>query len=277
MIVNKTRKRVIQIVQELLMVGLSLLIVVPLLIMILGSFKTSAEASRFSLALPDKWMFENYAYVFKYGNVARSFTNTVIITAFSTFFAHMFSTMGSYILARRRTKAANRLYVYFLTGMIVPFQIVTTFALLRMLTLNGSFLGVILIFISTNLAYNTIVYTGFFRAVPRELDEAAFVDGCKPFRTYLTIILPLSKPIIFTQLVITMMGVWNDFMIPLFFLNSSKKWTMSLTIYTFFGQESSNWNYVFADVVIMVAPIIIIYIYAQKFIVSGLTSGAVKG
>lgn len=274
---QRVKKRLPLLLLDLLMIAVSLIIVVPLLIMIFGAFKTSAEAARFSLDLPKRWMVENFAYVVEYGDVARSFANTAILAVVSTFFAHWFATMASYVLSRRKSKAVNRIYIYFLSGMIVPFQIVTTFALLRFIHLNGTFLGVILVFVSTNLAYNTVVYTAFFRSVPRELDEAAFVDGCKPFRTYLTIILPLSKPIIFTQLVITLMNVWNDFMIPLFFLNSSKKWPLSLTIYKFYGQESSNWNYVFADVVIMVAPIILFYLYAQRYIVAGLTTGAVKG
>ena len=255
----------------------SVLIIVPLLIMIFGSFKTPAEAQKFNLELPTQWMFSNYAYVFKEGGIGKAMMNSVIVTVVVTLLTIVSGGLCAFIISRRNGRYTSGLYNLFLLGMISPMQVVTTFALLKMIHLTGTYTGVIFVETAIQLPWAIFMFTGFIKGVPRELDEAAYIDGARPLTMFFKVILPLLKPIVATTVVSTAMGAWNEFMIPLYFFNTSDKWTMPLTVYNFFGQYSSNWNYVFSDLVLTALPITILYLYCQKYIVSGMTAGAVKG
>ncbi len=261
----------------IVLIALSLLIIVPLMIIILGSFKNSTEAQLFNLALPSEWHFDNYVYVFHEGGIARAFFNSVLITSLVTLGVVIFGSMCSFIISRRVTKTTAWVYNLFLLGMVAPLQIVTTFGLLQVLGISGTYFAVICIKIGMQLPWAVFTMYGFMKSVPRELDEAAIIDGANPFVLFFRIIIPLLKPILATVVVTIAMGAWNEFTIPLYFFNSSSKWTMPLTVYNFFGQFSSDWNYVFADLVLTAAPIAALYLFCQRYIVSGSTSGAVKG
>jgi len=261
-----------------ILVGLSsILIIVPLLIMVFGSFKTPAEAQKFNLELPTQWMFSNYTYVFQTGGIGKAMLNSVIVTVAVTALTIVSSGLCAFIISRRRGRYTSSLYNVFLLGMVSPMQVVTTFALLKIIHLTGTYIGVIFVETAIQLPWAIFMFTGFIKNVPRELDEAAYIDGARPLTMFFRVILPLLKPIVATTLVSTAMGAWNEFMIPLYFFNTSDKWTMPLTVYNFFGQYSSNWNYVFTDLVLTALPITILYLYCQKYIVAGMTAGAVKG
>lgn len=262
---------------EVIMLLASLLVIIPLLIMLLGSLKTSGEAQAFSLALPTEWRFDNYRYVFESGGMGRAFKNSIIVAVFGVAITVICAAFCSFILARKDGRFSNALYIYLVLGMVAPFTVVPTMSLMQILNLNGTFAGVIFIFVGINISYSTFIFTGFIKTVPRELDKAAIVDGCQPYQMFFTIILPLLQPVIVTNIVITMMSIWNEFMIPLYFLNSASKWTLPLTVYNFYGMYSSDWNYVFANLTITILPVVIVYLFGQKYIVSGMTAGAVKG
>ncbi|HOO28135.1 MAG TPA: carbohydrate ABC transporter permease, partial [Lachnospiraceae bacterium] len=147
----------------------------------------------------------------------------------------------------------------------------------KILHLTGTYAGVIFVESAVQLPWTVFTLTGFIKNVPKELDEAAFIDGAAPLHMFFKIVLPLMKPILATALVSAAMYAWNEFMVPLYFFNTSSNWTLPLTVYNFFGQYASNWNYVFADLMITALPITILYLCCQKYIVSGATAGAVKG
>lgn len=273
----KAQRRICKIVLSVLMLLLSLVIIVPLLIMILGSFKDPAEAQKFDLALPSKWLIENYIHVIKVGGIGKAMGNSFIVTVIVTVIVILAGGLSAYIISRKQNLYTKTLYSIFLLGMVSPLQVVTTFGLLKLLNLIGTYAGVIMIITAVQLPWTTFTLTGFIKGVPRDLDEAAFLDGAGPFRLFWSIILPLLRPILATAVVSTAMGAWNEFMIPLYFFNTSDKWTMPLTVYNFFGQYQSNWNYVFADLVLTALPITILYLYCQKYVISGMTAGAVKG
>ncbi|WP_343247250.1 carbohydrate ABC transporter permease [Diplocloster hominis] len=273
----KTKQRVITVLLSVFMALLSLIILVPLFIMILGSFKDAAEAQLFNLKLPSAWHFDNYAHVIHSGGIAKAFFNSTVITAAVTLIVILCGSCCAFVVSRRPSRYTKGVYALFLVGMVSPLQVVTTFGLLKILNLTGTYLGVILIMTAVQLPWTIFTLTGFIKNVPRELDEAAFIDGSSPLRMFFQIILPLLKPILATAVVSTAMGAWNEFMIPLYFFNTSEKWTMPLTVYNFFGQYQSNWNYVFADLVLTALPITLLYLYCQKYVVSGMTAGAVKG
>lgn len=274
---NKNKVMIQKSILTLILAAISLVIIVPLLIMILGSVKNPAEAQLFNLRLPSKWYFDNYSYVIEEGGIGRAGINSFIITILVTIVVLISGSLCAFVVSRRSTRYTKFVYQLFLVGMVSPIQVVTTFGLLKVLHLTGTYIGVILIEAAVQLPWTIFTLTGFIKNVPKDLDEAAFIDGASPIRMFFKIILPLLKPILATALVSTAMYAWNEFMVPLYFFNTSAKWTLPLTVYNFFGQYASNWNYVFADLMITALPIAILYLCCQKYIVSGATAGAVKG
>lgn len=262
---------------ELALVLVSLVVLIPMLMMVLGSFKTQVEAVYFNLALPSEWRFDNYSEVIEKGKVVRSMINSVLITSASLLSCLAVSSIASYILARRKSKLANRLSSVFMIGMIAPMSIIPTIMLFQKLRITGTYFSVIMLYIALNIPWSILIFTQFIKGLPIELDESALIDGCGPHRTFVSIIMPLLKPVTVTTMVVIVMSIWNDFMIPLYFFGNSKKWTMPLTVYNFFGRYSREWNLVFADLILTTLPMVILYLFCQKYIQSGLTAGAVKG
>lgn len=262
---------------EIALVLLSLLILVPLLIMVFGSFMTSTEVLSFSLKLPKKWLFSNYTTVFEDGGLLKAFLNGILITVVSSVVNIVTSSAASFILARREGKLSGFLYVFFFTGLIAPMSIITTIKVLQWINIYGSTTSVILIYSALNTAFSVFLYSGFIRSLPKALDEAAFLEGANVFNVFFRIVMPLMLPVNATVAIMVFMGVWNDITIPLYFLTDSSTWTMPLTVYNFYGQYSRDWNLIFADLVMTSLPVFILYLFAQRFIVSGLTAGSVKG
>ena len=265
------------VIVELILILLSLLIIVPLLIMVLGSFMSSTEVLSFSLKLPENWLFSNYVTVFEEGGLMRAFLNGIVITCVSSVVNIVTSSAASFILTRRENKLSGFLYLFFFTGLIAPMSIIPTIKILQWLQIYGSITSVILLYSSLNTAFSVFLYSGFIRSIPKALDEAAFLEGANVFRVFIRIIMPLMLPVNATVAIMVFMGVWNDITIPLYFLTDSSTWTMPLTVYNFYGQYSREWNLIFADLVMTSLPVFILYLLAQRFIVSGLTAGSVKG
>ncbi|OAS18713.1 carbohydrate ABC transporter permease [Paenibacillus oryzisoli] len=262
---------------ELVLLLASLAILIPIAIMVLGSLKSPAEAQYFNLDLPSQWHFDNYVTVFNNGGMGRAFKNSMIITFFGVCLTVIFAAMCSFTIARKNSRYTQFLFILIILGMIAPFSVVPTIGLMQILRLSGTYASVIFIYIAINISYSVFIFTGFIKSVPRELDEAGIVDGCGPYRMFFRIILPLLQPVLVTNIIITTMSIWNEFMIPLYFFNTAAKWTLPLTVYNFFGQYAGKWNLVFANLMITVIPIVIIFLLGQKYIVTGMTSGAVKG
>ncbi|ULO09004.1 carbohydrate ABC transporter permease [Paenibacillus sp. 19GGS1-52] len=255
----------------------SLLIILPLLIMIFGSFMTSTEVLKFSLRLPDKWIFSNYSKVFSEGGLGRAFLNGMLITGVSSILNIFTSSAASFILVRRDTKLSNFMYMFFFMGLIAPMSTITTIRVVQWMDFYGSITSVILIYASLNTAFSVFLYSGFIRSIPKALDEVAFLEGANTFDVFFKIVTPLIVPVNATVAIMVFMSVWNDITIPLYFLTDSSKWTMPLSVYNFYGKYSRDWNLIFADLVLTSLPVLILYLFCQKYIVSGLTAGAVKG
>ncbi|RAI98074.1 carbohydrate ABC transporter membrane protein 2 (CUT1 family) [Paenibacillus pabuli] len=255
----------------------SLLILLPLVILILGSFKTSAEVLSFSLSLPYKWQFSNYVRVFEEGGLSRAFLNSIWITGISSIINIVASSAASFILARRDTKLSNTIYMYFFMGLIAPMSIITTIRVVQGLGFYGSISSVILIYAALNTAFSVFLYSGFIKTIPKALDEVAFLEGASVFGVFFRIVTPLILPVNATVAIMVFMSVWNDITIPVYFLTNSSTWTMPLSIYNFYGKYSRDWNLIFANLVLTSLPVFILYLFGQKYIVSGLTAGAVKG
>lgn len=272
------RKKMPVLLLELLLWLLAVLIIVPFLIMLFGSLKTNVEATAFDLSLPTVWQWQNYSQVIVEGKMVRSFMNGMLITGVAVAINIVFSAMAAFFIARRKTRGSEFLYFFFFIGMLAPMQTIPTIRLMQALELYGTYTSVILIYCVINMGFSIFLYTGFIRTtVPQALDEAALLDGASVIRMFFSVVFPLLKPINMTILIIVFMNIWNDVNIPIFFLNNPGKWTMPLSVYQFFGMYSgSNWNLVFANLVLTALPVLVIYMFCQRYIVSGLTAGAVK-
>ena len=275
--VMKKRKTRSLFVLEIVMLFLSILIIAPCLMMIFGSFKTALEANHFNIKPPSEWHFENYIEVFKKGKLLRALKNSVLMVLMTVPAVEILSAVSSFVLARRKGKVAEILYTVLSMGIVVPVSIVPTIALMQALHLQQTKGGMALLYIAMRTSWSIFLLTGFVKSVPRELDEAAFIDGCNVIKLFFYIIFPLMKPVVATSVIIATMWTWNDFHLPLYFMSSAANRTLPMTVYYFYGENASQWNLVFADMMIVSIPIVILYLFCQKYIVSGMTAGAVKG
>jgi raffinose/stachyose/melibiose transport system permease protein len=260
-----------------LLVAGSILVVVPFLMMVLGSFKDAREAAEMSIALPSVWHFENYAQVFARANILRAMRNSIVITFLSVAVTVLAASTAAFYFGRVGGRRARVISNLFYLGLIAPPAIVTSIKLLQFLGISGTYLGVILVFSAMNIPFAVFLIAGLVKTIPRELDEAAVIDGCSPAGLFFRVVFPLLAPVVATASIVVFMAVWNSFMIPLYFLNQSTKWTMPLTVYGFFGQFLSDWHLVFTDLLLTAAPVNVVYAVAQKYIIEGIATGAVKG
>ena len=261
----------------LLVALIGLLIVIPISIVVLGSFKTSAETLVPNLNLPERWMWSNYVYVYEKGKIGRALLNSVFLTTVVVLICLIISALCAFVLSRRKNRYTKAADMLFKMGMIAPMSVIPTLLLMQKLHLSGTYLSAILLYTAINLPWAVFIYSNFMRALPRTLEEAAIIDGCGPFRLFMNIVFPLLKNVTVTNIVVIAMGVWNDFMIPIYFFTSSSKWTLPMSVYNFYGLYFRDWNYVFADLIITSLPMVLLYLFAQKYIVSGLMAGSVKG
>ncbi|WP_309119881.1 carbohydrate ABC transporter permease [Paenibacillus sp.] len=258
--------------------GLSAVIFLPYMLVVLTSIKSSEEAGLFRLSLPSEVLvIENYRVLFERGYFIQGFANSVIVTFGAAAIILFCSALLSFYIARVKTWGAQLLYHLFMVGMVAPISLVTTFNLLKSLHILNTHLGIILVFAGILIPFAMFIYVGFIRTIPREMDEAATIDGCGPYRMFAVIMFPLMKPITFTASILVFMNVWNDSQIPLFFLNDNQYWTMPLNIYRFYGYFRTDWNYIFGNILLTTLPVLILYLAGQRFMIEGMTSGAVKG
>lgn len=262
--------------KQLLCLLLSVIVLLPFYLVVVNSFKTKGEAARMSLALPSVWQFSNYTVVIEQGKLLQGFLNSSLYALTATTVAILGCAMAAFVLSRKRTNTNRSLYYFILIGLFFPINYVTLTKIMQLTGVANTRLGLIIAFTSSMIPFCVFVIRNFIVSVPIELDEAAVIDGAGPLILFFRIILPLLKPILVTAFILQFMGVWNDFMTPLYLSGKSSLWPMNLAIYNFFGKQSSYWNYVYADIVLNCLPVIVIYLLGQKYIVGGLTSGAVK-
>ncbi len=266
-----------RVILEVVVWILSLLILVPFFLVLVNSLKDRAGANIMNLALPRVFHWENYAAVVNEGKLVRSFLNSLLISSASTLVSVLFAAMAAFVLSRRRTRMNTFVYYFFLLGLAAPLNMITVIRSLQLFSIMNTYQGIILLYGALLIPFSIFLYYGFISSVPREMDESAMMDGCRPFAGFFLIVFPLLQPVTITVAVINFMNAWNDFMIPLYVLNNSGRWPMTLAIYNFYGRRVSDWNLVFADILITIMPVIVIYVIGQKYLVSGMTAGAVKG
>jgi raffinose/stachyose/melibiose transport system permease protein len=258
---------------------ISLIMLVPLTLMVINSLKDQAQSASMDMGLPQNlhFHFENYITVIQKGKLFTSFFNSMIYAGSAIIIAVIFTSMAAYVLARNKSKLNKFFYFFFVLGLAIPVSYIPLMKIMQVLNLNNKMLGIILIYSAIQIPLGILLSYAFVASIPVEMDEAGIIDGCNPIRLYFSIIVPLLKPVIVTLAILCFIDAWNQFQAPLYFLNSAKKWPMTLSVYSFFGQYFKAWNLVSADVVLTSAPVLIFYILGQKYIISGMTAGSVKG
>ena len=252
---------------------------VPFYFVVLNSFKTRGEAAMMNIRWPGTFTIgENYQKVLDTNNgiVIRAFGNSIVITLFSILLMVAVCSMAGYVLQRKRDKLGTVANFVVLTGLMIPPAIVPTIWVMQTIGIYKSIAGMVLIEVALNLSFACILYRGFMASIPRELDEAAVIDGCGPFRMFWQVVLPLLQPVTATVIVLSAVTIFNDFVNPLYFLPGSKNATVQQTLYNFNGQYGSDWNLLFADVMLITIPPLILFIFFNKKIVSGMVAGAIK-
>lgn len=274
---GRTGKTVGHVIGNLATVFISLIVIIPLVVLFLNSFKTAGEANRMTLSLPTQWMFENYTLVIEQGKLGSSFLNGLLYATGSVIIVVAVVSAAAFVISRNQ-KGMNRfLYYFIISGIAMPINNVALMKVMQAFHLMNTRIGIILLYAAINIPLSLFLAYGFIGTIPREIDEAAVIDGCKSHQLFIQVIAPLLKPIVSTLFVLDFMAVWNDFTMPLYYLNNSRKWPMTLAVYNFFGAFENSWNLVAADIILTLAPVLLVFIIGQKYIVGGVSAGAVKG
>ena len=219
----------------------------------------------------------NLQTVVEKGKLATSFLNSLTYSVGSVVLCVFLAATAAYVLSRNQTKVNKLLYLYIVMGITLPINYVALSRVLIFLHLNNTRGGIILLYTAMQLPFMTFLIHGFVAKIPVELDEAAVIDGCNSINLFFRVVFPMLKPAIATATVLTFLNTWNEFVSPLYFLNSTEKWPMTLSVYNFFGMYFKDWNLVCADILLTSLPVLIVYLMGQKYIVAGMTAGAVKG
>jgi raffinose/stachyose/melibiose transport system permease protein len=256
---------------------LSLILLAPLLLILFNSFRTSKEASAMALSLTANPQWSNYSVVIEKGKLGVTFFNSLLYSVSSVLLCTLLSTMAAYVMSRNRRKLHNFLYLFIVLGIAMPINFVTLMRVMQVTKLMNKKIGIILLYTATQIPFNVFLIHSFVGKIPVEIDEAAVIDGAPATGLFIQIVLPLMKPVLVTVMVLTFLNTWNEFVMPLYFLDSSTKWPMTLAVYNFFGMYFKDWNLVCADIVMTSAPVVLVYLLGQKYIVAGMTAGAVKG
>ena len=254
-----------------------LLVLIPVYVVVVNSLKDSAGARTMGAALPNSLHFENFITVIERGKLVQSFANSLLYATGATLLSTIVAALAAYVLSRNRTPLNRFIYFFIVMGIAMPLNFFTLTKVMQVTHLINTQAGMIILYAATQIPFNVFLIYGFVDAIPRELDEAAIIDGCSPVGLFFSIIFPLLTPVIVTAGLLSFVGIWSDFLLPLYYLNNSAYWPMTLAVYNFFGQFQQDWNLVAADIVLTVLPVLVIYLFGQRFILSGLTSGAVKG
>jgi raffinose/stachyose/melibiose transport system permease protein len=251
----------------------------PILFALLGGFKDNQQLRENALGLPSPWNVENYTDVLASGTFWQQVFSSVFIALITTFIVVACSAMVAFVFARYAFRGREGLFTLFAAGMMFPFAVAVLplFIILRTFELLNSPLGVILPQAAFGLPLTIIILRTFFRSIPGEVEEAATIDGAGPWLFFTRILLPMSRPVLATVSVLALVGSWNSFLLPLVVLQRSTWWTLPLGVTQFSGQYASDTAKVLAFVMLAMLPALVFYGFAERHLISGLTTGGTKG
>ncbi|MEV2213924.1 carbohydrate ABC transporter permease [Streptomyces sp. NPDC050997] len=274
------RRRSLRWVQPVAVLFIAALTIgIPLWLVAVTSAKPQAEAIKPNLSLPHHVQAAaNYRQSFDEGKIVQGFVNSLLVVAPSVVIVLLLGAGAAWVFARRKGRLVNAMYALSISGLLLPPAVITIVMELRQLGLAGTRPGMIGVYAGMYLSTSIFFMTGFIRALPEELEEAARMDGAGPMRVFLRIILPLLRPVIATATIMVMLFAWSDIFYAFFVLGGGAKATLPLNLYQVANAQLylNNWHLIFAYVVMMSLPMVLVFVLAQRRIVSGITSGAVK-
>ena len=260
---------------ELGMIFVALLFLFPVYVLVSLSFKSTPEISSGGLGLPSGLETANYSQAWKVAHLGAALINSAIITSVSLVVLVAVGSTASYYLARKQSRLSYGMYIVFLLGIILPFQLalVPLYRMVKDAGLLGSYSSMVVFYTGLQAPFTIFLYTGFLRALPREYGEAALVDGATHWQSFRRVTFPLLRPITGTVIILNAVFIWNDFLTPLIYLGGSPNETIPVVVYQFVGQYVSNWGYIFAAVVLATLPMLLLFLLLQRFVIKGFSTG----
>ncbi|WP_238404343.1 carbohydrate ABC transporter permease [Paenibacillus paridis] len=251
----------------------------PIYMAVLNSLKSDGEMLNQVLSFPTSITFGNYADAYRKIDFLRSFWNTIIVTLIGVTGIILFASMAGYKMSRTPGRLSRFLFSLFVLSSLIPFHsiLITLVKIAKELKVQGTTYGLGFIYIGLGVALAIFLYHGFVKSIPRDLDEAAVMDGCGEFRLYAAIILPLLMPITATVAILNALWMWNDFLLPLLMLTKSQHYTLLISTNMLFGEYNNDWSAILSSLVLTMLPILLVYLLLQKYILSGIAEGAIKG
>lgn len=278
---HKKRGGPLRVLLRIYLILFSIGVIAPLLWTLYTSFKTNQEFLLNPWALPQSLQFDNYVRGWTTADIGPYFLNSLYITVIVVVVVALLGSMTAYACTRLRLKGGTVVNTFYMVGMFIPsvLCVVPIFLQMRGANLLDKHLGLILLYIAVNMPFTVYVLCGFFRTMPRELEEAAYLDGCGYFRTFWNILLPLAKPGIATVSIFTFLGTWNEYILAKTVILSPTKSTLPVGLVELMEatNHQADWGALFAGMVIVMIPTLVIYLLFQKYITSGMTAGAIKG
>lgn len=270
---------IINLLKQGVLVFFILIVLYPLFFVLITSFKTNNEFYQ-NIWLPGKvFHFENYVIAWVKGNLGLYMLNSIIVVTSSVFLITLFSMFAGYSLAKLLKKGSSIITMIFLSTMMIPNEatIVLLFILMARLGIVNTRGNLIIVYVGWSLALTTYIFKNFFISLPRELAEAAKIDGCNEFQIFIKVMMPISKPAIATAVVFNFIFIWGEFLWALITISDKNIKTIPLGLFTFQNQYNTQWGPLSAGISIIIIPLILVFIYFQKYFIEGLTSGAIKG
>ena len=268
-----------QLTRRLVLAVYAVLVIVPLVVVVFGSFKTTQELFASPFLPPTDWQGGNYTEVVGESGLGTAFVNSVIVTGCSVPLTLFIASLAAYGIARIPGWRSGLVFGFIVLGMAVPAQanMIPQYVQFATFGLTDSLVGLVLINIVVTLPIAVFILTGFLKTLPRELFEAAAVDGSGPWRTYRSVVVPVAVPSLSATAIFLFVIHWNDLLYPLLFIQDPDRRTIPVALLSFQGEFLTNYPLLFTGVIVASAPIVIAYVFLQRYFVAGITAGAVKG
>ena len=261
-------------VLEVVMIVVAALFFVPVYVLVNISLKHPDDPTG-PLQPSMNVTFDNYVEAWQQGNLANAFVNSMVITVVTVACLIVISSLAAYPLARITKRWSRVTFFVFMVGLLLPFQLalIPLYATMRDLGLLGSVWALVIYYVGVQAPFSIFLYSGFLRAMPTEYEEAAAIDGCGPVGSFWRVVFPLLRPVTGPVAILNIIFVWNDFLTPMLYLSGSAQQTLPVALFSFVGQYVSQWNLIFASLVISILPILVVYFLLQRTVIQGFSSG----
>lgn len=275
----ESKKRKSRIIANIVVSIVALIHIFPLIIVVFNSLRSDDAVSLSMLGFPSSPMFSNYLNAWVKGNYTTAYYSTLIIALVSAVLVMIVTGLAAYGLVKTEAYGKKFFNDYFVIGLSIPYfaMMVPVFYVFFKFKLVNTRIGMIILYTATNIPFNYMFVKAFLEGLPQELDEAARIDGCSELQNFYYNVLPLSKPILTSTILITFVNCWNEFLFSNLFLQSDSVRTVALQFYNFTGRYNIEYGLMYAAAIITIAPVIIIYLLTQNTFIEGMTSGSVKG